>query len=700
MKKNSILRYFIPIKSVFRRRPFYTDLVTAFALILILSVLSISWFGYIKGSKAVIETIDDILEALARVTVERVLNYLHPASNMAEMTGRIMEQTITDKTNTGKNLNNNNMITYMTEVLRIHRQFSTFFFGNEKGDFIMASRQPDTSIWVQIIDNSSKTPSTTWIKRNTENEIVSTETSHEIDFDPRTRPWYLAVKNSLSPKWSDIYIFHNNKKPGITSSFPILDENKKLTGVIGIDIELSSISAFLHNLTMQNMGTPFIINEKKQVIAFPTGINITTNITDNEQSRLLTYNELNISYLNKAVEHFLQTGNSKFSFKDNNIKYYSIFATFPTWLKEWKLGIIVRADNFLAPLGESNTATLIISIVVLFISIFICIALSRDISKPIIQLAEETKKIKRLSLDETISLKSHVLEIQLLRDALSAMKKSLKAFSMYVPSGIVKHLLETGEEAKIGGDKKDITISFSDIQSFTAISEHMSPEDLMNHLSTYFEELTSIIRDNKGTIDKYIGDAIMAFWGAPVANPNHAYHACKTALLCKEKINELNSIWIKDKKPPLHTRFGIHTGSTIVGNIGSSERINYSVLGDNVNIASRLENLNKIYGSSIIVTNSTKNTVKDSFLFRDLGKVVVKGKTQFTDIYELIDEIHPGLPKKLIDMCENFNKAIQVYYTKQWDKALKIFDNILKDNPTDQPTKFFIKQCKNNLKNK
>ena len=695
MKKKSFLTFWLPIKSLFKRRPFYTDLVTVFTLILISSILSISWFGYIKGSKAVLETIDDILEAVIKITVERTSKYLHPASNIVQMSGRIIQQ-LKENSLTSDEIYRTKMTAYMTEVIRAYPQFTSFYIGNKQGNFLMATLQPDNSIWIQIIDNNLKKPTTTWIKRTPDDRILSTETTQEIDFDPRVRPWYLNAKTELSPQWSEVYIFYTNKKPGITASFPILDNNNNLEAVIGVDIQLSSLSDFLQNLTMQNMGIPFIFNDKKQIIAFPN--TLSTTLQNKSKDYLPHYRELGITYLNKACDSHFNTGKTKFSFNDNGIKYYTIFTPFPYWLKTWQLGIIIKADSFLAPLKESNTATFIISIIVLCVSIFICIALSKNISKPIMRLAEETIKIKNLSLDEKISLKSHVLEIQLLRDALSSMKKSLRAFSLYVPSGIVKHLVQSGEDAKIGGHKKNITISFSDIQSFTAISENMSPEDLMNHLSDYFEELTSIIIANKGTIDKYIGDAIMAFWGAPVTDANHAYNACKTALLCKQKINELNSLWIKNKKPPLHTRFGIHTGSTIVGNIGSSERINYSVLGDNVNIASRLENLNKIYGSAIIVTDSTKNSIKGSFLFRDLGKVVVKGKTQFTNIYELIDEINPDLPEKTISMCDNFNKAMEIFNLKKWDEALKIFKEILKDNPQDKPTKFFIKQCEKHLK--
>ncbi|WP_269458327.1 adenylate/guanylate cyclase domain-containing protein [Legionella waltersii] len=181
-----------------------------------------------------------------------------------------------------------------------------------------------------------------------------------------------------------------------------------------------------------------------------------------------------------------------------------------------------------------------------------------------------------------------------------------------------------------------MTAFFSDIRNFTDISENMDAESLMLHLCDYFEELSKIITSENGTIDKYIGDAIMAFWGAPIEDESHCLKACNAALKCQLRLNELNEQWEKQKKPKLLTGIGIHTGSAIIGNIGSSSRLNYTAIGDTINTASRLESLSKQYGSVIVVSEDVVNATQDHFEFRFLEQVSIRGKTGSYKIYELV----------------------------------------------------------------
>jgi len=190
--------------------------------------------------------------------------------------------------------------------------------------------------------------------------------------------------------------------------------------------------------------------------------------------------------------------------------------------------------------------------------------------------------------------------------------------------------------AEVGGKKQNITVLFTDITNFTEITEQTNPEQLMIHLSAYLNILTQCIQHNQGNIDKYIGDAIMAFWGAPLDDPDHIAHACQAALDCQREVHRINKQWEDQGKPILKTRFGLNAGDAIVGNMGSSDRLNYTALGDTVNLASRLEALNKTYQTEIIVSESVYKACSDKFIFKPLGTVQVRGKHQTTTIYELI----------------------------------------------------------------
>jgi adenylate cyclase len=280
-----------------------------------------------------------------------------------------------------------------------------------------------------------------------------------------------------------------------------------------------------------------------------------------------------------------------------------------------------------------------------------------------------------------------------MRDAISSMQNGLHAFRRYVPAELVRQLISTGEGAQLGGYKKELTVFFSDISGFTSIAELMSPENLMLHLSEYFDELTRILSHHGATVDKYIGDAIMAFWGAPVHDDAHAIRACEASLACQEKLCELNRKWIEQGKSAFFTRIGISTGDTVVGNVGSTERMNYTVMGDNVNMASRLEGANKLYSTRIIVSRRTYEAGSEKFLFRPLGLIAVKGRSEEQEIYELVGRKTEGKTSRAAELCEEFTRGLNAYLSQSWDEACAIFTVLSAKFPDDLPTLFYLSRC-------
>ncbi|OHD64133.1 MAG: hypothetical protein A2176_00635 [Spirochaetes bacterium RBG_13_51_14] len=212
-----------------------------------------------------------------------------------------------------------------------------------------------------------------------------------------------------------------------------------------------------------------------------------------------------------------------------------------------------------------------------------------------------------------------------------------QTFSKFVSKSVVDELLKSPEMLKLGGEKKLITVLFSDIRDFTTLSEKMLPQRLMDHLNYYLQVMTDIVIKYDGTLDKYVGDEIMAFWGAPIPQENHALLACTAAVEMIAKLDDLNRAWRQEGKTILRIGVGINTGDMIVGNVGSSSRMNYTLIGDDVNLGARLEGTNKIFGTAIIISESTYDKVKDRVIARELGLIRVKGKEQPVMIYELID---------------------------------------------------------------
>jgi len=267
-----------------------------------------------------------------------------------------------------------------------------------------------------------------------------------------------------------------------------------------------------------------------------------------------------------------------------------------------------------------------------------------------------------------------------------------KNFMRYVPADLVIQLINKNILADLGGEQQELTVFFSDIAKFTSITEKMEPEKVVQDLCVYFENISRVILANNGTIDKYIGDSVMAFWGAPVHIKDHAKKACHAALAVQENLHSLFSEWESRGKYPFNTRIGIHTGNVLVGNLGYKERLNYTVMGDTVNVSSRLEGINKAYGTEIVVSESVHKSCPDDFEFRHLDRVLVLGRNEAMNIYELIaykGEIRKNQKK----INEYYETGLQYYFIQDWLEALKYFNTVVKYRPKDAPARIMRERC-------
>jgi len=390
-------------------------------------------------------------------------------------------------------------------------------------------------------------------------------------------------------------------------------------------------------------------------------------------------------------------------FTNGGQEYLASFHVFPERFgKPWVVGTLVPIDDFVGRLKSTLLQVGLISLAILAISIVIIIVIARRILRPLALISADMGRIQRLEIDESVRHSSFFYEIELIGSALVSMKHGLKAFSKFVPVTLVKQLIASKAGAELGGEKRRLTMMFTDIEGFTTISESLPTEVLLQHISEYLDALTTIILGQSGTVDKYIGDAIMSFWGAPIADPNHEEHACRAALLCVRELRKLNAQWAKQGKPELHTRFGISSGEVSVGNMGSRERMNYTVLGDAVNLASRLEGVNKYYGTRIIVGADTHEVVQQRFLMRPIDVVAVKGKTNGVPIYELLagaledPELAPSAAQ--IRCQELTQQAFDAYLNREFQTARSLYRQLAEAFPDDALGHMFVARCENYLK--
>ncbi len=267
-----------------------------------------------------------------------------------------------------------------------------------------------------------------------------------------------------------------------------------------------------------------------------------------------------------------------------------------------------------------------------------------------------------------------------------------KLFSYYLSPKLVDDMADKLTEVKLGGDKLTATVYFSDIAGFTSLSEVLDPTDLVDLLNRYLTRMTDNILECEGMLDKYIGDAIVAAFGVPFELPDHAALACRAAVMNKAALAELNRAFQAEGLPALKQRIGINTGELVAGNMGSTRRLSYTVMGDTVNLGSRLENANKFYGTEILVSESTVRLAGDGFLFRRLDRITVAGKKKPVAVFELV-ALRADAEPSLVEGCAAFEEGLDLYFARDWDAAARAFrraDELLGGDP---PSRVFIRRC-------
>lgn len=267
-------------------------------------------------------------------------------------------------------------------------------------------------------------------------------------------------------------------------------------------------------------------------------------------------------------------------------------------------------------------------------------------------------------------------------------------FSTYVNPSLVDELVAHPERLVLGGRREELTVLFSDIEGFTAMSEHLPPESLVSILNEYFSVMSGLIFQNDGTLDKYEGDAIMAFWGAPIPQADHAVRACLTALQMQQSLVQLNEDWKKLGRPPLRVRIGLNTGDMVVGNMGAIGKFAYTVIGDSVNLASRLEGANREYRTGIMVADRTYELVRGEIIGRELDRIAVKGRGEPVRVYELLGMKKEETTNELEQFLARYSEGMTGYFSRHWPEACIAFEAALALRPDDYPTRLHLERVR------
>ena len=555
-----------------------------------------------------------------------------------------------------------------------------------------------------------------------EQKIILTDSNES---DPRHFDFYLEFKNNKKKGWFNSRGYSqkvlHGYPPILSYVVPLEDDSGELVGMLTLDFGLLQLQKYLMDITNKKMdidysfgGMPFVLerrtNEEIVVIGHPDPIYIETIpdpsiVSDSNQFLILAnkHPDQRIRAFTKIIEKEYKEKRDPFNQNstginigkadDNSLWLYSWTATYPGAKPDWIIGVCVNRDLAYASVIKSLRITIWVLALLVIVSVFISIKNSKIMSKPLERMSKDVIEIGKGNIVFTSDSKLLVKEMIDLKDGIEKMKSGLLSFRKYIPYKVVNQVLASRKTAEPFAEKKELSIFFSDLENFTTISESLEPDKLVKLIGDHLAMCTNIIQSLDGTVDKYIGDSVMAFWNAPEDCENYQLKACQAALACQEQMVLFNARNKAEGLPYLKMRIGISTGSVFVGNIGSNDRLNYTAVGDTVNLASRLEGTNKTYKTSILISDKTEAGIRGKILNRPVDKVAVKGKANAILIHEVLTLGQDETPelRKIIDLTV---LGFEHYLAQRFQQAIDCYQQILGFNKDDQLALFYIQRCK------
>lgn len=600
--------------------------------------------------------------------------------------------------------------TQMVEMLNVSPDLSSVTVVLDKtGELVRATRRPGGSIWLNsaVIDSENRWTQTSYAKFGGGLEPGRIE--HIAPPDGREEEFYISAKASHNLVWTNTRMLERQGEidsPAVTCNVPIIDRANNVIGIASADLTLSNLSRYVQRIRFDDNGYAFLTELRAtgepNIIAHPDPSRLL--VVDQGKTRLATIAELDDEAVSKLVELIRSRGDIASSATGRislEVNGRTMLAGYHLVGEEgrprWILGIVVPAEVFMGDLRSDRNVLIVFAIVALMVGIYVSLLLAFRIAVPVQNIVNETERIRSMDFAAREHDASHIIELDQLGDAMESLKTNLRSFEKLVPAQYARHLLSTGKEAKLGGERRHVTTYFADIVGFTRLTEMLPPEELVEVLAEYLDVLSSQVIENEGTVDKFNGDDVMAFWGAPNVVENPALKACITALRSQKAIKAMHVEWQSKGMPLLFASFGISTGDVIVGNVGSRERMNYTVIGDAVNLASRLQGLNKFYETQILIGEQTRIEAGGSIVTRLVDFVTVSGRAQPAPVYELVglvDEIASD-DMKIVTL---HNQAMGFYRLRSFVEASDIFRTIVAMREIDGPSRILLKRCQRYIK--
>jgi adenylate cyclase len=654
-----------------RKVSFRFSIVQCYLLLTIITTLIICGTFYVYSKDAVITLANKIISEISSKANQRVSNFFH----IPEMQEQVISNLVTTPNFVSQE---DRLLKLLWELIQVQPNIESMSLSDYRGNYLQARLYPEPA--TRVINRNKIPVNETIVYRDTKFSVLRIEQKLNPDFDPRTRPWFKNIGDGQQTYWSEPYLANTTKRPVVSGSRHILTNGERI-GVVNINIPLTELSQFMAQQQVSTNGIAFLVSINGDLLAFPDEQFLSIKDSSSGNFRLGKIADLPQNWIKSGWQNYIDNEKENFSFKVADTSYLASFRKLsqPT-LASWRIGIVMPEKDVTNAVQQTLLMAFGVAGFIFLLSLFPLLWFARRLSRPIAQLVDQTRELKDFRLENITKINSPIHEINILSESIVAAAQGLRSFQKYIPAELVRQLMSTGEPIEIGGESRYLTMLFSDLKDFSTLSENTPSRELLLRVSSYFEIFINAIKEEGGYVDKFIGDSVMAFWGAPLPEHNHAYHACVAAVKAQHRMKLLNENLIKDEKPPLTVRIGLHADAVLVGNVGSPEKLSYTVMGDGVNIASRLEGINKDYDTGICISHSLFRESGERLWVRPIDIISVKGRKGELLIYELMGikdgdaETAPTEIEK--ELCIFTKKAFDLYMNGLYVEALVIYEDL------------------------
>lgn len=693
-----------PVVKTFSKTHIRMVLVVPFMLQIILAVGLTGYLSYRNGQIAISDLATQLHTEITARIEQYINNYLKIPSLVVDLNANAIRNQQLDLEKP------RSWLPHLLKQSTVFDSLSYIYAGNKAGDYIALQRKDEGGLAYNVRDAASKN-----LLDDYSIEFDGTEKNlnNPVVYDPRLRPWYQTAVKAGKPVWTDIYQFIGSKgtnQLGMSFVAPYFDNQNELQGVLGADFSLTRISEFLRSVKVGKTGKIFIVDKAGLLVggSFPY-----PSFDKNKQRlKALDIQEPLIAatahFLNSNFEQFNNINRSEelhFDFEGEQQLVHVAPFNNPFGLP-WLTVVVVPEADFMEQININTRTTLMLSFMAVLMAIAIGFFTSKWIVQPILRLNNAAKKLSGGDWDQTQSLPvARSDELGELARSFDSMSKQLKqsfetleelntAYSRFVPHQFLQFLNKKSiVDVRLGDQvQKEMSILFSDIRSFTTLSESMTPEDNFRFINAYLSRMEPEIIRNDGFIDKYIGDAIMALFGGS------ADQAVTAGIAMLDRLDEYNAHRQQDGYIPIHIGIGINTGKLMLGTVGGHNRMDGSVISDAVNLASRIEGLTKNYGVALLISHQTYSRLVNpaAYSIRMVDKVKVKGKSELVTVYEVFDADAEENRQGKLDTLEKFSEALRYYYDLQdIETSARLFAECLAHNPHDTVAKIYLDRCHN-----